>query len=118
MSPAVETSGQWRSKTVGRLASPHWAEPTFIGGSCASCFGTFLPMKLNMSFAGFRLYRAVLTFVTNFCSRLIVITCCYSIINVSSASFYGLIQCFLRLQFIVLLVILYNIFTSPIGFHR
>ena len=29
------------------------------------CFHTFMPMKRNMSFAGFRLSRAVLTFVMN-----------------------------------------------------
>ena len=38
------------------------------------CFHTFMPMKQNMSFAGFRLSRAALTFVTNFCSWFIVIT--------------------------------------------
>ena len=54
------------------------------------CFHTFMPMKRNMTFAGFQLSRAVLTFVTNFCSWLIVITKVVKI-NVSSASFYGLI---------------------------
>ena len=57
------------------------------------CFHTFMPMKRNMSFAGFRLSRAVLTFVTNFCCWLIVITKVVKI-NVSSASFYGLILMF------------------------
>ena len=54
------------------------------------CFHTFMPMKRNISFAGFRLSRVVLTFVTNFCSCAIVVTKVVKI-NASSASFYGLI---------------------------
>ena len=54
------------------------------------CFRTFMPMKQNISLAGFRLSRAVLTFVTNYCSWLIVLTKVVEV-NVSSASFYGLI---------------------------
>ena len=38
MSPAVEMPWQWRSKTGDRLASPYWAEPCFMGGSCAFLF--------------------------------------------------------------------------------
>ena len=30
------------------------------------CFHTFMPMKQNISFAGFRLSQAVLTFVMNY----------------------------------------------------
>ena len=30
------------------------------------CFHSFMPMKRNISFAGFRLSQAVLTFVTNY----------------------------------------------------
>ena len=54
------------------------------------CFHTFMPMKRNMSFAGFQLSRAVWTFVTIFCSWFIVITKVVKI-NVSSTLFYSLI---------------------------
>ena len=64
------------------------------------CFHTFMLMKRNMSFASFRLSRAVLTFVTNLWSWFTVITKVV-IVNVffgfvswfklvfSSASVYG-----------------------------
>ena len=52
------------------------------------CFHTFMPMKRNMSSAGFRLAWAVLTFVTNFCSWFIVISKVVKI-NAPSASVYS-----------------------------
>ena len=58
------------------------------------CFHTFMPIKQNISFAGFRLSRAVFDLATNFCSWYIVDTV---EIMYSSASFIASLVNLLRL---------------------
>ena len=53
------------------------------------CFHVFMPMKRNMSFAGFRLSRAVFDLATNFCSECIVDT----VVDENNA-FFGFVYCF------------------------
>ena len=56
---------------------------------CLSVSIRSMPMKRNMSFAGFRLSRAVFDLATNFCSWCIVDT-----VVVENNVFFGFVYCF------------------------
>ena len=59
----------------GETGQPHWAESTFIGGSCAFLFPYFHANEAKHELCWLSITPgSFLTFVTNFCSWVIVIT--------------------------------------------